>query len=333
MLNEVGYATGEVSASFGSSLPPQPSIRDAYRRRIPPMLIALGDAKLNKDLPRVQELNEQIEIEGKGLVTQALGTHEGKVLADYYDTAEGYVEGTKPLSSLRGFVHQNYQISADLDTLASDVQGRRVVVFFPHYRQGPEIAGFPGGPGENLRVHDFAPIMAKLFTDEALADSGLTISRFGKPLHQEDDFYYRSAREIGNTPISPGGVEKLAQQFQEVWDQGRIPSICPEAGLRCLKQWRTGGLVAASLAGADGIALMIQSPWISVIDRAVSFGYAGYIPISPEIKDAVSNDESIAHFSTHLRRRMARALVAAHYDPWYTNAVHEAVRGLPEEAA
>ena len=240
--------------------------------------------------------------------------------------ANRYVVGDTSIDSVRGFVRNNYNINLEGGSrMKQDMAGRKTVIFFNHYRQGPEISGFPNNPdlGAGLAGHDFAPILAKLFADEAFSETGVRVARAGKPLYPKDEFYYRSAKEVGNILMSEEGVEQVATQFQQAWGRGLTPTICPEAGLRCLKQWKSGGVVAATLAGADTVTLVTESPWISLIDRSAKFHYVGALGIPQEVKEAVWNKEDnvVNKFNDGLRREMARALVRSNYEPAYTREV------------
>ena len=304
-----------------------------YRDTLTPLIIQLGREKMR--YPRTHEvvvgLEEQINDHGYKLADQYLRSEEGDTLSKFYQTAEKYVEGSIPLDALRTFIDENYSVTfQDSSQLKEDVSGRKVVCLLNHYRQGPEVIGFPRGDlGSNLEGHDFAPILAKLLLDQGLAGSSIDMVRFGKPLFPHDQFYYRSAQEVGTFPIQSEGVGTMANDFQRIWSSGKIPTVCPEAGLRSLEQWKTGGLVGAALANADGIVLLTQSPLISAMDRTVDFHYVGYIPIPEDLKQLVHSRQSpllVQEFNNGLKRVVGEHLVKVNYHPVYTEAVAAALK-------
>lgn len=310
-----------------------------YLRVISPELIALGELKFQQEYraqtpeeknalkAKMKEIDARTQEKAYQLLQQAKGTSLERRVITFFDLVKKYVAEECSLDEIRAFVADNYTVSVvGKERMQQElVPGEKTLIILNHYRQGPELNGLPShGLGQELAEHDVAPIMAKLFTDRALEGTGIDVCRFGKPLYPNDPFYYRSQEDARTAKISDKGVEGLADQFKETWSAQRFPTVCPEAGLRSLNKWRTGSLTSAVLAGAESIALLAQSPWLSTFDNKVQFDYVGKFQIPPTVRREVETREDTAAltaFSNLLRRRIAGTVVDANYDPAYTRSV------------
>src|SRR3989339_112568 len=179
-------------------------IIEEYLRIVPADIIQLGELKLQQETAQSPEQKEQLktaiqELQHKTaesvyqLFLRSQGTAIETRVNSFFQLVERYVNKQNSIDDLRRFVAENYQITLEgAERMRQElVPGEKALILLNHYRQGPELMGFPNHQvGVALSEHDVAPVMAKLFTDRALEGVGIDVCRFGKPLHPNDEFYY-----------------------------------------------------------------------------------------------------------------------------------------------
>jgi hypothetical protein len=213
-------------------------------------------------------------------------------IESYLQNSRQLIAGRMSPQEYREFIEK--QIPAELSehkSIRDSLQKTpRTVILLNHHNRTPEING--GHESDNLigslGPHDMTPVLSQIFTARAFREfADVEIARFGKPFFRNDSFYTYAQKSFGFQRISDAGVQAFAYQISQSFEDGVIPTVCPEAGMRLLGRFRSGGIVAAALAGAEQVMLVAESPWVSLLVPRKHFSLAGIVPISEEMRDVV----------------------------------------------
>lgn len=313
-------------------------LMDLYHSTIPSLMVELGNLKLKypRYHPYVEAIGDKMKDETTLMIERAQGTQLGERIARYHHLFHGYILGNCSPEELRAFMREELLIGFDNSTTGMPQPGDRSLIIFNHYGNGREVMGIHGGYGHNLTGHDPAPLVARMWSDEAFAPLGITATRFGRPLYQGDDFYQRSANDFGNKQIPPdNGAHQMGLMFAREWQAGHIPTVCPEAGLRSLRKWPTGAIVSAAIAGAEDVTLVLEPPILTLFRDRFPFRFAGRFAIPDEVRAEVESKQkdgsTILGFGEFLRQQMGRAIVEWNGEGGVEGAYAEAVAAALEE--